>query len=161
MIVWSIRDRVGRRSIWINCRTSFAFTPPPLKNHKRKYDQIIFFHSLTTLVNLYLNYLCITQTDSLFEPDISGSGADNAVNYSNYSSWSWPFNPRTSAYIDALLIFHHVFGQQSDGANGGSRNGSNQSTINHGNFNHRRNAPQISRDLNKQKGYNAWIWFTD
>ena len=62
-----------------------------------------------------------------------------------------------SAYIDALLIFHHVFGQQSDGTNGGSRNESNQSTINRGNFNHRRNAQQISRDLNKQKGYNAWI----
>merc|ERR1712179_270717 len=38
--------------------------------------------------------------------------ADNAVNYSNYSSWSW-LNPRTSAYIEAMVIFNHIFGHQS------------------------------------------------
>lgn len=55
----------------------------------------------------YLNYLCIIQTDNLFEPDISGSEPpDNAVNYSNYSSWSW-LNPRTRNLSNnlAYLLF--------------------------------------------------------
>ena len=90
----------------ISYRTSLAIslTPPPLPNPKRKYNQIVFFHSLFLTAQVNLNYLCITQTDSLFEPDISGSGADNAVNYPNCSSWNSPFNPRTRNLSNNLCL---------------------------------------------------------